>query len=511
MNLNNICIVGGGTSGWMLAAAMEKHSPSIKVTLVESPEVGNIGVGESTVPVVSRFIEDYLGFEEKEWMPFCDAVYKTSIKFNNFKNLEHSLYHPFWGPREGELNGLNWAVKKALDASTSSAEYYQSYYSSVLMSRDNTFKKTTDFNYAHHLDATKFGEFCKNHCSSINHVIGHISEVPLTSEGAIDKLVFRDGRTIRADLYIDCTGFSALLLGKTLKEEFIYSKDYLLNDSAVVTRIPYEEDSKKDEVLPYTDCTALTAGWVWNIPLWSRVGVGYVYSSSYASKEEAQEEFKQHLKERFGSRAEEAEFAHIPIKAGRYKRPWVKNCASLVLSSGFVEPLESTGLALMVLQVKTLVSLFSAGTYNSLDRDIFNTASNTHVDEVVDFISVHYSSTDRCDSPYWKHINSNISIPYKITGEMNTICKEEKSVGGVFTYKSWENIMIGFGIKNTPYYDGQDLFYDNKFLYDMTEAEKSLVLEKVTQYLKSLRSDNENKALKYENHLSYLNTHIYNI
>lgn len=505
MNIDTLCIVGGGTSGWMLATALEKHLPQIKVTLVESPEVGNIGVGESTVPGVSRFINDYLGFEEKEWMPYCDAVYKASIKFNDFKRKGHSLYHPFWTTQEGELNGLEWAVKKALSPdSTSIEDYYYSYYSSVIMSRDNKFEKLDDFNYAHHLDATKFGKFCKSKCNATTHVVGHISEVPLDSEGAIVKLILKDGREITSDLYVDCTGFTSLLLGKTLKEEFVYSKNYLLNDKAVVARVPYNEGTQSDEMLPYTDCTALSSGWAWNIPLWSRVGAGYVYSGDYLNKDEAEVEFKDYLKGRFGDRVNDLEFNHINIKAGRHKRAWVHNCASLVLSTGFVEPLESTGLVLMTTQVETLVSLLSDNKYNSLDREVYNTTINKRIDGVVDFISLHYSSTDRDDSPYWKFINKHIPVPSTLLTSLSDLSRTQ-----VFPHKSWENILIGFEVSFSDYYNKDILAYNNTKISDLNDKDKESIMISTSGYIESLRSANETRANTFLNHFKFLKTHIY--
>jgi tryptophan halogenase len=419
------------------------------------------------------------------------------------------MYHPFWDIDEEVKNGFDWSIKKALDPSTHTDEYYYSFYSSVLMSRDNKFKKSTEFNYAHHLDATKFGHFCKEKCNNIEHVLGHVESVPLNSNGEIDRLIFKDGRVIKSDLYVDCTGFTALLLDKTLKEEFISTDEILLNDSAVVTRVPYLDSTKKDEILPYTDCTALSSGWAWNIPLWSRVGTGYVYSSKYLTKDEAQEEFKRYLVDRFGERIDDIEFNHITIRAGKHKRAWVKNCTSLVLSSGFVEPLESTGLALMANQVKQLVSILTKYQYNSLDREFYNSSVSSYIDEVAEFISLHYSSTEREDTPYWSYISNNIKIPENMLRKLSDIVKEKKSIGNVFPYKSWENILIGFEVLFTDYYNKEKLLFHNTPIDRLQGKDRENVLNDVTKYIEDLREKNEHKVKSFQGHYSYLLENLY--
>ena len=506
MVVNSICIAGGGSSGWMLAVALQKHAPNIKVTLVESPKVGNVGVGESTIPYFSYFISTYLGFEEKEWMPYCDAVYKSAIRFQDFKYKGHSLYHPFWNPIEGDMHGFDWSIKNALDPENSTTlEYYYAMYQSTLMCRDNKFSPFDG--HAHHMDANKFGEFCKEKCSSINHVIGHISSVELTEDKYIKKLLLEDGSYIENDLFVDCTGFASILLGKTLKEEFVSSNDVLLNDSAIFARMFYTEDSKSEELQPYTDCTALSSGWAWNTPLWSKIGTGYVYSSKFLSKEEAEKEFSEYLSDRYSAERVDIEsFNHVKIKAGKHKRAWVSNCASLVLSSGFVEPLESTGLALTASQIEKFVAIVKNNTYNKLDSDTFNHFVNESIDEVVDFVSLHYVSSDRVDSPYWKFINNHVEIPNTLVDKM---INPEKRSKFYFPERSWEAILIGFSIYTSEYYNTKHLMYNDIPLDSLSYNEKSDARKETSSYLDSLRKDNEDKVGKMLKHVEYLENELY--
>jgi len=510
MKISSVCVVGGGTSGWMLAKALEKHTSDIEITIVESPRIGNIGVGESTIPSVSNFIKNYLGFDEKEWMPYCDAVYKSTIKFNDFKNKGDSLYHPFWSQEEHDYNPFDWAVKNALDSTTTTDEYYESYYLSVLMSRDNKFSNDTGVDYAHHMDATKFGHFCKDKCSNnVNHILGHIVNTPITEDGQIKELHLEDGRVLTSDLFVDCSGFASILLGKALQEPFVPSKDYLLNDSAIVARLPFGEGSKEKELLPYTDCTALSSGWAWNIPLWSRIGTGYVYSSNYLTEAEATEEFKEYLISRYDNRVDEVEFKAIKIKAGRHERSWVGNCASLVLSTGFVEPLESTGLALMCHQVEALVEVIRTRNYNSLDVASHNKFINSIIDDVVAFVSLHYSSTNRTDTPYWKFINTKIKIPTNLIDKLKRINNPNEMLNDYLPDKSWENILIGFEVTSSKYYNKQLLKVGNNCLSFLTEAEKKDALANVTTRLSELSNIKEAKIKNLTSHFEFLSAHIY--
>ena len=335
MSVNSICIVGGGSSGWMMAVALNKQLPHIKVTLVESPNVPVIGVGESTIPFTTAFIKDTLGFKEKEWMPFCDATYKAAIKFNNFTSEKSICYHPFWTREEQDLNPYDWAIKQELTNldKPDTDDYYGTNFIGYHMGENNKFDCLPDegFSYAHHIDAIKFGQYCKTKFKG-THILANVDHVKV--DGSTIVSVTTDKGLIEADMFIDCTGLKCLLIDGALKEPFESINDTLLNDNAITCRMPYVNKSK--ELEPFTDCTALSSGWVWNAPLWSRMGTGYVFSSRFQSQEDAQKEFKNYLVKRFDKkRVDNAEFNVVQFKTGKYKRGWVGNCLALTLASVF--------------------------------------------------------------------------------------------------------------------------------------------------------------------------------
>jgi len=513
MKANSICIVGGGSSGWMLATALIKHT-NAKVTLIASPSIKTVGVGESTIPGVSDFIKNYLGFEEASWMPFCNASYKASIKFNDFKFKGHTAYHPFWTDEEySEFSSYNWAIKNALDPKNSDIlEYYYTMFNSCSMSRDLKFDKVPNFHYAYHMDADKFGEYCKEQCkTSVQYVQKNIVKVR-TKETSIYEVELDDGSLITSDLYIDCSGFSSLLLSKALGEPFEeVSNQTLLNNKALTARVPYIESTKSIELEPYTDCTALTNGWAWNIPLWNRVGTGYVYSDTFINDEEAKIEFKEYLEARFGAaRIKDLEIeGPINIKVGRYTRSWVNNCVAMGLSSGFLEPLESTGLALLVKQIKTLIKYIGNGNYSPLDMQMYNNISKRGFNEVLDFVSMHYSSTLRDDSKYWKYIQDSSIVPNSLTDSLYLQGSEEAfRTLQHFPKKSWEALTIGFGVHN-PFTGSDTLTYKGALVSQASEEQKKAILKNVSEYVQMLRTYAERKSDIMPIHYKYLKDNIY--
>ena len=305
MKINSIIIVGGGTAGWFTASALNKHCPEIKVTLIESPDVPTIGVGESTILSVNRFFAS-LGMKDKDWMPHCDATYKGSIKFTDFYKKGEVFHYPFglmdWtGTKYG---GDDWYLKKWLYPETPQTDFVESYWPAMPLINKNKVnlneqKIIPNFNidrdWAYQFDATKLGQWMKkNLCSKTTYISDHVTNIKLDENGWISAVTTRERGDMTADLYVDCTGFKSLLLEQALKVPYISYSDMLINNSAWVTRIMYTD--KEKQLVPYTNCTAIENGWVWRVPLWSRLGSGYVYSDKFVSDEDALKEFKNHLK-----------------------------------------------------------------------------------------------------------------------------------------------------------------------------------------------------------------------
>lgn len=413
-----MCIVGGGSAGWMTAASISKALPHINITLIESHNVKTVGVGESTLGHINIFMKS-LGLKDEDWMQECNATYKTSIKFTDFSHIGESFHYPFGqldltGTKHGLMDWFKW---KASDDGVKSTNFAEFFHSSVEMINQNKMTTNNDgmlrsFDFsrdtAYHMDASLFGEYLKNNlCQNVTHITDDVTEVNMDNLGNVKSLSTRESGELQADLFVDCTGFVSLLLGKALKVPFISFSDTLLNDRALATHIPYIDKDKEME--SFTNCTAIEAGWVWNIPLYNHIGTGYVYSSKYATREEAEVQFKKHLAKTGVKRATEAKMQAIDIKHGIHEKLWVKNVVGVGLSAGFIEPLESTGLMMTHEVIMSLIRTLSRrnGTVNKLDKDAFNFSIREITEKLRSFISQHYALSGRTDTPYWRAVTQD--------------------------------------------------------------------------------------------------------
>ena len=426
-----IVVVGGGSSGWMTAAYLKKALQGIDVTLVESANIKTVGVGEATFSTIKLFF-DFLGLDESEWMPSCNATYKLAIKFANWTKSGGHFYHPF--QRYDVVDGFNmgeWWLKlkrneepfdyacftiPALCDRQRSPRFLdgrvfddrvQDFFSSTHRERKNVLADhKVQYPYAYHFDASLLAEFLKGYATRLGatQVIDDVAEVRLAEDGSIDHLVTREHGEIRGDLYVDCTGFRGLLINQTLGEPFVSFSETLLCDSAVAMQVP--RDIATYGINPYTTATALSAGWVWDIPLYGRVGTGYVYSSQFISKEEAEAEFRRHL----GPAADPVKAAHIKMRIGRCRNSWVKNCVAIGLSSGFVEPLESTGIFFIQHGIEELVAHLPGNVIDEEGVRSYNRNVADCIDGVRDFLTLHYCTTDRDDTEFWR-ATKRVRIP----------------------------------------------------------------------------------------------------
>ena len=395
MKCDSIIILGGGSAGWMTAATLVKTYPQKNITVIESPNTPIVGVGESTIYHIKHFI-DYLEINEKDFLAKTDGSYKLSIKFTDFYKKGEAFHYPFGSPNvEGTLNTLNdWWYKKFLKPETPYTDYADSYYEAMQLVNNNKFEEGTP--YAYHFDATKFGAYLKEYyCipKGVKYIADDITEINSDENGITDL-----NKKYKADLYIDCTGFKSLLLDKTLKEPFESYEDMLPNNSAWATRISYTDKEKQLE--PFTNCTALGNGWVWNIPLWSRIGTGYVYSDKYVSDEEALIEFKTHLGK------DNLEFKNIKMRVGIHRRLFVKNVVAIGLSAGFIEPLESNGLFSVHEFLKELIRNLNRDIITQWDKDNFTSGCKSLFKNFAEFVALHYALSNRNDTKYWQDINN---------------------------------------------------------------------------------------------------------
>lgn len=427
MQIESVCIVGGGSSGWMTAAALSKLCPHLQIALVESPTIKTVGVGESTLGHFNKFLR-LLDLKDEDWMPACNATYKNSIRFTNFAkkdsgSFEYPFQRGFDYTDKGDflqLNVYNEIKVRDPDFNYQFGEFYAT--SNTLLAKHSKETKNLDgrlrlFSFkedtAYHLDAELFGKYLKEKIAIPNGVLHIVDDVvgQLRDEGyhhkdhgVFNEIVTENGLVINADLFIDCTGFKSKLLEGTCGSQFIPFDQILANNHAWAARIPYGEDREK-EMENVTDCTALDNGWVWNIPLWNRIGTGYVFSSKFVKTEDAKKEFLTHLADRYGEdRIEGVEPFLVNIRHGKRRRAWVHNVVGIGLSYGFVEPLESTGLLTTHENLIRLVEVLNRrkGFVSRSEIESYNYAVDKEITGFAKFVSMHYAFSGRTDTPYWK-------------------------------------------------------------------------------------------------------------
>jgi flavin-dependent dehydrogenase len=430
--LKNVVIVGGGSAGWMTAAYLSRAmGDRIHVTLIESPNIRTIGVGEATFSTIKLFF-DFLGLHEHDWMPHCNAAYKLAIKFVDWTAEPGHFYHPF--QRYPTVDGFNlgeWWLKlgrgadrfdhacftipalcdarrspRYLDGAVFDERVQRLYSDEHILKRNVLQDHREQIPYAYHFDASLLAKYLTGYGieRGVRHVKDDVVGVPLTADGSISHIETRTHGAIHGDLFIDCTGFQGLLINKTLGEPFLSFRESLLCDSAVAMQVPC--DIEKDGIEPFTTATALRAGWVWRIPLYGRIGTGYVYCSDHTTKEAAEAELRAHL----GPAADTVEPNHIKMRIGRNRRSWHKNCVAIGLSSGFVEPLESTGVFFIQHGIEELVNHFPAGPIDPEMVDSYNRIVAECIDGVRDFLVLHYRASDRNDTPFWR-ATKQVEVP----------------------------------------------------------------------------------------------------
>ncbi len=420
MTINKILIAGGGTAGWMTAVNLAKaigvnSKTSLQITLVESSDVPTVGVGEGTFPSIKTTLNN-MGIGEAEFVKACDATFKQGIRFNNWaKNPDlhpEDYYQHLFDPSHQMRGQFSLAPYWAQGGNGE-----VSYSESVTLQHANCEralgpKVSGDqayfggFQYAYHLDAGKLASFLKSKAIAlgVEHIVGTIESVQQSITGDITSVTLMNDKTIEADLFIDCTGFAALLIGKTLGEDVMPVDDTLFVDRAMTVQLPYSHDHAP--IPSTTISTAHEAGWTWDIGLRHRRGIGYVYSSSHSSDERAAEVLRNYLQT-----TDDADFNIIPMKTGYRKQAWVKNCVAIGLSGGFLEPLEATGVIFIEAALRLLTQYFPrAGNMDVLARH-FNEALDVRYQNAISFLKLHYCISQRKDNDFWTDNRVLSSIP----------------------------------------------------------------------------------------------------
>ncbi|MEP6484958.1 MAG: tryptophan halogenase family protein [Rudaea sp.] len=421
MTLRNILIVGGGTAGWLtacyLAKTLHAASPqSIQITLVESADIGILGVGEGTFPSLRGTLAA-IGMDEARFLRGATATFKQGIRFVDWVRPHGSLgadhyFHPFSLPSQhddspellpywllGAAPGTGFAEsvtlqKRVVDAARAPKRRTDRAYQARL-------------NYAYHFDAVKFAALLAEHGRElgVHHVIDTVEDVELDESGAIARVLTRQAGALSADLYVDCTGFRAALIGKALASPFKSAKDILFVDRALAMQVPY---SRPDSTIASaTISTAHEAGWTWDIGLQQRRGIGYVYSTRHTSDARAE----QVLREYIGPAADALEPRMLKFEAGHRPVSWRKNCVAVGLAAGFVEPLEATGIGLIEMAAYLIAHLLPSDGEMDRTARLFNELMDARFLRIFDFIKMHYALSQRRDSPFWIDNTNAASIP----------------------------------------------------------------------------------------------------
>ena len=441
-------IVGGGTAGWMAAAAISKalKNDYCPIELIESPEIGTVGVGEATIPPILVF-NHVLGLDENEFVRQTQATFKLGIEFRNWGTIGHNYFHPF-GTYGADLDMLSfhhyWLRLRASGDTTSIDEYSMP----IMAARAGKFIRPatearnvlSKMSYAFHFDASLYATYLRNE-SMKRGVVRHeakIVSVKQRADGFIEAVRLEDGREIAGDFFIDCSGFRGLLIEQTLGAGYENWSHWLPADRAVA--VPCE---KGGEFTPYTRSTAHPGGWQWRIPLQHRTGNGVVYCSSFCPDDEATDTLMSNLDGKPLADPRKLQFV-----TGRRKKSWVKNCVALGLASGFLEPLESTSIHLIQTAIVKLLTLFPERMPDEADVAEYNRLVELEYTRIRDFVILHYHATQRDDSELWKYVR-HMSIPDSLAHKIELF----KSRARVFRYDdelfaetSWVAVMMGQGI-----------------------------------------------------------------
>ncbi len=450
--IRRVVIAGGGTAGWMAAALFATHLPRerLSVRLVESEEIGIIGVGESTIPPFLGLIRN-LGIDEQDFIAKCQSSFKLGIQFKDWKTKGESYFHPFGqigAPVDGndfyqvwlkaKLSGHPSGLQDFAPASVMAAQ------GKFMLPQKAQRTPVQTSNYALHVDARLVGQYLRRHAEAhgAQRTEGMIADVTVSDDGNIASLTLKSGEVIEGDLFIDCTGFRALLIGQALGVGYTSWMDELFCDRAVVVQTQNVGDPN-----PYTLAEAQDYGWRWRIPLQHRSGNGYVYASQYISDEDAE---KVLLSKVEGEGEVLTKPMVVPFKTGIRERIWEKNCVALGLASGFIEPLESTAIHLVYRTLDFFFRCFPDKGFDPALQAEFNRRITADYTEIKDFIVLHYCLTQRDDTEFWRRC-AVLEVSPTLCGKIDVFLANgtltETGPEELFKSASWYSVLEGMGAR----------------------------------------------------------------
>lgn len=444
--IRKVVIVGGGSAGWMTAATLSKllKDKFCDIELIESEQIGTIGVGEATIPLIGTFNRT-LGIDETDFVKATKATFKLGIQFENWGRIGDKYFHPF-GPYGLDMGGVSFHAFYQKRHPEHRHELLEQYSLQALAAKQNRFMRPVNAGnsplstiaYAFHFDAGLYAQFLRGHAEGrgVKRTEGKVVDVTQRdADGFIESVTLEDGQIITGDLFIDCSGFRGLLIEQALKTGYNDWGHWLPCDRAVTVA-----SENLDVLRPYTRSMARDAGWQWQIPLQHRVGNGHVYSSKFMEDDVAQDVLMSTLESK-----PLADPHLIRFSTGHRKKFWNKNCVAIGLSAGFLEPLESTGLHVIQSGISSLLQMFPTRDFNQIDIDRYNRITTFEFERIRDFIILHYHATQRDDTDFWNYTRT-MSIPDYLVDKMAVF----KSQGRIFRENeelfndtSWFSVMMG--------------------------------------------------------------------
>lgn len=445
-HLKSIVIVGGGSAGWMTAAALSSllKPKNVQITLVESEEIGTVGVGEATIPDILNF-NRILGIPEDEFMKATNATFKLGIEFSDWGKKGDKYFHPF-GMHGADMQGIDFHQYWLHVRQHGDTARLQDYSICSVAAAAGKFvhpqndprSVASQMRYAYHFDASLYAKFLRAYAekNGVIRIEAKVQDVKLHSEtGGIESIQLDAGKEIGGDFFFDCTGFRSLLMAQKLGVSFEDWSNWLPCDSAQVVACEHNGPPA-----PYTKSTAKIAGWQWCIPTQTRLGNGHVYCGDFISDEDAQASLLEDL-----SGKPLTEPRKLGFKTGRLEEFWKKNCIAVGLSAGFLEPLESTSIYLIQIGISKFISLYPDASLSSVVRKEYNRQIGLSFEQVRDFLILHYYLNERVGDPFWDYCR-NMSLPDSLTHKLDLL----KEAGRFFRYEedlfsrdSW--IAVGFG------------------------------------------------------------------
>lgn len=423
-SIKKIAILGGGTAGWMTACYLDRQfnqagQRAVDITLIESDDVDIIGVGESTFDSIRGYLQA-VGVDESEFMLNTDASLKHGIYFKDWYRGDDEYFHPFEKVQIGDgVNMLHhWVNLHQREINQHSiSEGVGIQYKAAMAAYSPKISSNKDYEaplpYSYHLDAVLMGRYLRKVSTArgVKHIVAHAEHIELADDGRIQSIISREGERYDADFFVDCTGFAQVLMRALKNTDYVDYRSSLLCDRAVAAQValPQEEGSGQYNPRPYTSAVAQESGWIWDIDLYRRRGCGYVYSSEFSDEARAEEVLFQYLGQQYsGKQCPNIEPRFLKMRIGRAEKFWHKNCVSIGLSGGFIEPLESTGIVFIDSGVRFLAELLGADPCSKVLSDRYNNMMGSLYDETRNFIELHYVLSQRADSAFWRHYRDEV-------------------------------------------------------------------------------------------------------